>query len=185
MTAAWRGLVAVWLLALLLGGCGGEESATPTAPEPTPIASPTEAPLPSPSVPRPTPAPFNPPLPPTFTPSAVPVVYDICFAATHRRLYGVANPGAALHHWDFRLEDGALRLRFLTTFGGNTNPTWLTATRVQDQSAWFRADSLDHLSVGIELGDRRADIHVLLHDKPHVDIRLLAGAGQCEPPGSP
>ena len=107
--------------------------------------------------------------------------YDICFErGSPDRIAGVADPGSASHHWDFLLRDDALKLRFLTTFGGNTTPTWLTAENSTGEIIWFQADALDHLRVGIAQRPDRLDIRVRLHDGPHVHIRLLRRATHCE-----
>lgn len=112
--------------------------------------------------------------------------YDICFEhASPERLAGVADPGAALHHWDFHIRDDALKLRFLTTFGGNTTPTWLSAETMTGHTTWFQAAALDHLRVGIAQRPDQVDIHVRLHDRPHVHIRLLRRGAYCDHAGEP
>jgi hypothetical protein len=102
-----------------------------------------------------------------------PLPYDIDFTCdAHSAVNGTANPDAALHHWRFLVEGGKLRLRFLTTFGGNTTPIWLNAETVSPNAARFRADHPPYLHVEITNTGENANIEVFLRDKPHVHIRL-------------
>ena len=104
---------------------------------------------------------------------AGPVPYDITFARIESgAVAGTANPGAALHHWRFFITNGHLRLRFLSTFRGNTNPTWLYTEEVSSVGAFFRGRNLDHLTVNIESNVNELRIDIFLHDAPHVSIRL-------------
>ncbi|MCZ6892599.1 MAG: hypothetical protein O7H40_00960 [Gammaproteobacteria bacterium] len=108
-----------------------------------------------------------------------PVSYDITFARIESgAVTGTANPGAALHHWRFFVANGQLRLRFLSTFRGNTKPTWLYTEEVSSVGAFFRGRDLEHLTVNIEMNVNELRIDIFLHDAPHVSIRLApAGAG--------
>lgn len=108
-----------------------------------------------------------------------PVPYDITFARIESgAVAGTANPGAALHHWRFFMVAGQMRLRFLSTFRGNTNPTWLYTEEVSSVGAFFRGRDLDHLTVKLELRANELRIDIFLHDAPHVSIRLApADAG--------
>ncbi len=108
-----------------------------------------------------------------------PAPYDITFARIESgAVAGTADPGAALHHWRFFITNGHLRLRFLSTFRGNTNPTWLYTEEVSSVGAFFRGRDLDHLTVNIELNVNELRIDIFLHDAPHVSISLVpAGAG--------
>ena len=73
---------------------------------------------------------------------------------------------------------GQMRLRFLSTFRGNTNPTWLYTEEVSSVGAFFRGRDLDHLTVKLELRANELRIDILLHEVPHVSIRLApADAG--------
>ncbi|MEA3277784.1 MAG: hypothetical protein U9Q81_21390 [Pseudomonadota bacterium] len=98
--------------------------------------------------------------------------YAIRFERTAEgHVSAVANPGGALHHWTFFEEAGALRLRFLTTFGGNDEPIHLVANGSAADAFEFRSGTLEHLRVRIEPHDRMIDVDVSLHGKPHVGIR--------------
>jgi hypothetical protein len=99
--------------------------------------------------------------------------YDINF---ERRepfwIYGHADPGAAVHHWGFYCEAGKLRLRFLTTFRGNREPTLLEATTITDKELVFKADNPAFLSVIVRPGQNHSEFEVLHHGKRHVLIEL-------------
>jgi hypothetical protein len=102
-----------------------------------------------------------------------PAPYDIAFARTDDgAVAGVADPGAALHHWRFVIVDGHLRLRFLSTFRGNERPIWLYAESLAPGAVRFRGRVLDHLAVGVEPGATELKLDIFLHGKPHVSIRL-------------
>ncbi len=104
-----------------------------------------------------------------------PLPYDIVFAPIQGgAVAGTADPGAALHHWRFFIANGQLRLRFLSTFRGNTNPTWLYTEEVSSVGAFFRGRDLDHLTVKLELRANDLRIDIFLHDAPHVSIRLVS-----------
>ncbi len=99
--------------------------------------------------------------------------YDIDFRrGGDGAVAGVANPGAALHHWRFFVEQRRLRLRFLTTFGGNTQPVWLTAYEFGQDATRFRADRPAYLELRVAPSAHTVAIDVLLRGEPHVDIRL-------------
>ena len=73
---------------------------------------------------------------------------------------------------------GQMRLRFLSTFRSNTNPTWLYTREVSSVGAFFRGRDLDHLTVKLELRASELRIDTFSHDALHVSIRLtLADAG--------
>ncbi len=101
------------------------------------------------------------------------VPYDIEFSRMDDgAVYGVADPGAAFHHWRFLVVDGHLRLRFLSTFRGNRRPFWLYAESLTETAARFRGRDLDHLAVRVEPGERALKLEIFLRDQPHVSIRL-------------
>ncbi len=107
-----------------------------------------------------------------------PLPYDVRFERTPEgEVAGIANPGAALHHWAFFVKQGRLRLRFLTTFRGNTEPTWLTAEKIAHGTVQFRADHPPYLTVHVAPKTDRVDIHVFLRDQPHVEILLTRRQG--------
>ena len=103
-----------------------------------------------------------------------PLPYDIRFTRTPgQAVAGVADPGAALHHWVFSRSEEGLRLRFLTTFRGNTAPIWLSAGRAVAGTYQFRAEHPPHLRVRVTPHTDRVHIQVLLHGEAHVEIRLV------------
>ncbi len=102
-----------------------------------------------------------------------PLPYDIHFQrGADGAVTGVANPGAARHHWRFYIEDGRPRLIFLTTFRGNDQPIHLIAETLSNGVASFPADDPSHLTVQIETHRDAIDIRVRLRGEPHVRIRL-------------
>jgi hypothetical protein len=104
--------------------------------------------------------------------------YDLDFARTEGgAVAGTADPGAALHHWRFFMVNGQLRLRFLSTFRGNTRPTWLYAEQASPAGAFFRGRDLAHLTVKIKWEANQLRIDIFLQDSPHVSIRLSGGDG--------
>jgi len=103
-----------------------------------------------------------------------PLPYDIEFSrSADGAIAGLADPGAALHHWRFLVEDGQLRLRFLTTFGGNTTLIWLNAETVSQTAVMFRAEDPPSLHVRVTNTGEEVNMDVFLHGEPHVNIRLL------------
>ena len=102
-----------------------------------------------------------------------PTPYDIAFSRMgDGAVYGVADPGLALHHWRFLVVDGHLRLRFLSTFRGNKRPMWLYAESLTETAAHFRGRDRDHVTVHVEPGEQDLKLDIFLRDKPHVSIRL-------------
>ena len=102
-----------------------------------------------------------------------PVSYDIEFSRMDdNAVAGVADLGAALHHWRFLIVDGHLRLRFLSTFRGNSRPTWLYTESLTPTAAHFRGRDLDHLTVRVEPGEHDLKLDIFLRGNPHVSIRL-------------
>ncbi|MGI9293953.1 MAG: hypothetical protein ACR2PS_08210 [Pseudomonadales bacterium] len=104
---------------------------------------------------------------------AGPLPYDINFQRTGANtVTGAADPGAAIHHWLFSAQEKSLRLRFLTTFGGNTNPLFLTASTRAGNSFVFNAEQRDDLTVRVTPGREVTDIDVFLRGDAHVQIKL-------------
>ncbi|MET0070519.1 MAG: hypothetical protein ABW096_10795 [Candidatus Thiodiazotropha sp.] len=87
-------------------------------------------------------------------------------------IYGEADPGAAIHHWDFYCGNGELRLRFLTTFGGNRDPLLLESIGITTEEIHFKAREPDFLEVKVRFGDRFSVFEVLHHGERHVLIEL-------------
>ena len=101
--------------------------------------------------------------------------YDIHFKFNEKgHLNGVADPGPVSdHHWSYRLEGNVLWLKFLSTFKGNTIPTWLSAIDKQGQTVTFRSKHVGKLKVEVTVIDNKQDIEIYLFNKPHVSIHLL------------
>lgn len=103
--------------------------------------------------------------------------YDITFDRVEsNRVKGVANPGRALHHWAFFIQDDELRLRFLTTFGGNRDPIQFEAADWdEDGTTTFQALQPAFLKVKIRLDEEHLMMDVFHWDRLHVAIRLARG----------
>ncbi len=102
-----------------------------------------------------------------------PLPYHIDFQRTDANaVKGAANPGAALHHWLFSAQGKTLRLRFLTTFDGNTKPMFLTAATRTGNRFVFHAEHRDDLTVSVTPDPEAIDIEVLLRGDAHVLIKL-------------
>lgn len=108
---------------------------------------------------------------------AGPLPYDINFQRSGANaVTGAAHPGAAVHHWLFSAQEKSLRLRFLTTFDGNTDPLFLTASTRAGNSIVFNAEQRDDLTVRVTPGREETDIDVFLHGDEHVQIKLQRAA---------
>lgn len=101
--------------------------------------------------------------------------YDIRFVKDAAGFVnGMADPGPVSdHYWSYRLEDGVLWLRFLSTFKGNDQPTWLSAIDQKNNSVTFRSKRVRKLKVEVTLVGKQQNIEIFLYEKPHVSIRLL------------
>ena len=99
--------------------------------------------------------------------------YDISFAETTAgTVDGQAQTGASTHYWSFFNEAGNLRIRFLSTFGGNQEPIFLDVAKREVGGILFRAARLPLLSVRVFMSAERLDIDVFHWNEPHVEIRL-------------
>jgi hypothetical protein len=99
--------------------------------------------------------------------------YDMTFVRTApRRVEGEAHPGASIHYWTFYEEDETLKLRFLSTFGGNRQPLFLTATAEHDGVMVFHAPQPGFLAVHVRPQAETLTIEIFLRGKPHVEIHL-------------
>jgi hypothetical protein len=108
---------------------------------------------------------------------AGPLPYDIHFRPLGGcAVSGAANPGAAVHSWIFYRDGGALRLRFLSSFRGNTDPLDLAGVRDPDGTVTFRAERRGYVSVRLTPGADAIGIAVALRGEPHVEIRLAREA---------
>ncbi len=116
---------------------------------------------------------------------AGPLTYNIDFQRTDENaVTGTSNPGAAIHHWQFSAKEKSLRLRFLTTFGGNTKPLFLTASTRVGNSFVFNAEQRDDLTVRVTPGREATDIEVFLHGDAHIQIKLRQAAKTPYSPGA-
>lgn len=107
----------------------------------------------------------------TQTPVGV-VSYNIHFRPKAATLYGMSpTSGVSQHHWTFFLHKGQLKLRFLTTFEGNTTPEFLSLQSAQKHRLTFSEPK--RLTVQLDLQPKRTTITILLHHKFHVRIQLL------------
>jgi hypothetical protein len=99
--------------------------------------------------------------------------YDMTFVRTApRRVEGEAHPGASIHYWTFYEEDETLKLRFLSTFGGNRQPLFLTATAEHDGVLVFHAPQHGFLEVHVRPQAETLTIQIFLRGQPHVEIHL-------------
>jgi hypothetical protein len=99
--------------------------------------------------------------------------YDLTFMRTApMRVEGEAHPGRSIHYWTFYEEDETLKLRFLSTFGGNRQPLFLTATAEQDGALIFHAPQPGFLEVYVRPQAQTLTIEIFLRGKPHVEIHL-------------
>jgi hypothetical protein len=99
--------------------------------------------------------------------------YDITFTRTDSQaLHGAAVPGASTHYWTFYEEEEVLKLRFLSTFAGNRQPLFLTATTAHEGLIVFHATPAEFLEVHIRPQADTVTVHIILRSKPHVEIAL-------------
>ena len=85
---------------------------------------------------------------------------------------GAADTGGSWHHWRFLPDDDGLRIYFLTTFRGNTDPIWLRQTERLADGLRFRAEKPEYLRVDIHPTASTITFHIFLGEQPHVDIEL-------------
>jgi hypothetical protein len=108
----------------------------------------------------------------TVTPVG-PRPYDMTFTRTLAGgLEGAAHPGASTHFWTFSMAEQTLRLRFLSTFAGNRQPLFLTATAEHEGAVVFRTQPPPVLEVHVKPLSDTLDILIFLRHQPHVEIHL-------------
>lgn len=106
--------------------------------------------------------------------------YDISFTETAPgNVEGSVDTGASTHYWTFFDEAGRLRIRFLSTFGGNREPIFLDVDKRESEGIVFRAARPPLLSVRVSLSPEQLRIDVFHWDEPHVEIRLTRPASSC------
>jgi hypothetical protein len=99
--------------------------------------------------------------------------YDMTFVrAAPKQVQGEAHPGASIHYWTFYEEEATLKLRFLSTFGGNQQPLDLTAIAEHDGALVFQALQPDFLVVHVRPQATALTIQIFLRGKSHVEIHL-------------
>ena len=99
--------------------------------------------------------------------------YDMTFVrSAPKQVQGEAHPGASIHYWTFYEEEATLKLRFLSTFGGNKQPLDLTAIAEHDGALVFQAPQPDFLAVHVWPQASALTIQIFLRGKAHVEIHL-------------
>jgi hypothetical protein len=89
-----------------------------------------------------------------------------------QQVQGEAHPGASIHYWTFYEEEARLKLRFLSTFGGNQQPLDLTAIAEHDGALVFQAPQPGFLAVHVRPQGTTLTIQIFLRGKSHVEIDL-------------
>jgi hypothetical protein len=109
----------------------------------------------------------------TLTPVG-PRPYGITFKRHPQgHLEGAARPSEiSTHYWTFYQEDQALKLRFLSTFAGNTQPLLLRATEVVKNTWIFKSSQPRFLEVHVKPQAQALDIAIFLRGERHVEIHL-------------
>ena len=111
--------------------------------------------------------------------------YDILFhSCDDETIAGVAKTRASLHYWQFGFLHAPPRLRFLSTFRGNREPTMLLLRKSENTTLKYYAPDLNLLTLEIEFSNSIVDIRVFHHDKPHVYIRLTRAKSRPAVPAS-
>ena len=100
--------------------------------------------------------------------------YDITFRRNPQgQVEGTAQPGDnSTHYWTFYQEDLALKLRFLSTFAGNTQPLYLIAGKIAKNTWIFESAQPQFLEVHVKPRLSTLELEILLHGKRHVVIHL-------------
>ena len=113
----------------------------------------------------------------TITPVG-PRPYDITFRRSPQgQVAGAAYPGDnSTHYWTFYQEDQALKLRFLSTFAGNTQPLFLMAAEIVKDTWIFKSARPRYLEVQVKPRGFTLELEILLHGKRHVFIHLESRA---------
>ena len=102
-----------------------------------------------------------------------PQKYDIQYERLpDRSVSGKADLIASIHHWTFFLEGEDLKLRFFSTFGGNTKPILLDFVELDGRSFLFKARDPPYLDVRVHLTEEILKKEVYLRGEPHVEIEL-------------
>ncbi len=86
---------------------------------------------------------------------------------------GKADLIASIHYWTFFLEGEDLKLRFFSTFGGNTKPILLDFVELDGRSFLFKARDPPYLDVRVNLTEETLKKEVYLRGEPHVEIELI------------
>ena len=99
--------------------------------------------------------------------------YDISFNKDNNgHVKGATELNVSTHYWDFSPINGALHLRFLTTFAGNTEPILFKSTGKTQLGYIFNSISRDNVQVIINPEKSKVLIQIRLYNKPHVRIVL-------------
>lgn len=104
-----------------------------------------------------------------------PVGYSINFTKNpNGHVSGAAYLNRSTHYWDFYRQSNQLKLKFLSTFAGNTQPIYFAAQHYSDSHVEFISTSRNDVKVIIKPGYRKMVIRIFLRNKPHVIIELAA-----------
>lgn len=99
--------------------------------------------------------------------------YDIAFKRDgEHSVSGIANPGAARHHWRFSASDRQTRARFLSTFRGNETPMHFQSAGCQGPFLVFTSRARPMVSLLVAPAATRLRIRVLFDQALHVRIHL-------------
>lgn len=102
-----------------------------------------------------------------------PVTYDITYRQTPQGIVqGSADLIASVHHWTFIPEAEDLKLCFLSTFAGNTEPLLLELVEVDENEYFFKAHDPSYLEVRITITETSLRKRIFLRGNPHVEIEL-------------
>ncbi len=102
-----------------------------------------------------------------------PVTYDIIYRQTPEGMVkGSADLIASVHHWTFLPGAEKLKLCFLSTFAGNTDPLLLELVEVDENEYFFKAHDPSYLEVRITITDISLTKRIFLRGNPHVEIEL-------------
>ncbi len=102
-----------------------------------------------------------------------PVNYDITYRQTPEGMVqGSADLIASVHHWTFIPEAENLKLCFLSTFAGNTEPLLLELVEVDENEYFFKAHDPSYLEVRINITENSLRKRIFLRGNPHVEIEL-------------
>ena len=101
-----------------------------------------------------------------------PMEYNINYTLSDNGLIGVADTGSSYHHWQFVNVNNKLKLKFLSTFRGNTKPRYLEYSHTKNNKHFFHHLHPDYLRIQITPGEGSIELHIILRGESHVKIEL-------------